>query len=151
MCMEFVSLMARRMDMNRVRAFINAKLLSSSMISIWTALDVRQLKSTTPLFECASPSRVLHANVPQTKNVDSDINRRWRSNSVCCHPFMHHRVDNLLGSYNPGNYEIVWHLLWTFFFGIVPSHEISWLVRRQHTISCQWWFRVFGLWVTEID
>lgn len=74
--MEFVSLMARRMDMNRVRAFINAKLLSSSMISIWTALDVRQLKSTTPLFECASPSRVLHANVPQTKNVDSDINRR---------------------------------------------------------------------------
>lgn len=61
--MEFVSLMARRMDMNRVSAFINAKLLSSSMISIWTALDVRQLKSTTPLFECASPSRVLHATM----------------------------------------------------------------------------------------
>lgn len=63
---------APRIDMNRVRALINAKLLSSYMTSIWTALDVRQLKSTVHLFECASRRRVMCATMfhrPKTSTL----------------------------------------------------------------------------------
>lgn len=157
------------MNMNRVMAFINAELLSSSITSIWTALDVRQLKSMTHLFECTSHPGILRATMfhgPNTSTptmVNGGVGKTMsagRSFMICwaeglrsflqithlCKAeliiFLIHIIQKPWDRRAPSVNTLPW------------CCTFSWNLLTSKMEACNFlsiWSCDFGLWVTEID